>query len=196
MKSPLEANPNLLLTVVFIFLTLFFPAILLILRIDFNTLYYGIVTGAMLVIFFFYIYPKISKNKDFLSEMGNANKAAEIIKLQPDLYKVRIVGWITLFLTLSICGICIYENKINYISEVGMLAVFLYMTYYARWMQTKKGLEEYGRKLEKLEEEGFSNVNRPFKHNLILWIAIAIFWLLLWATLRYYFFSRASSSIF
>jgi len=173
MKSPLEMNPNKLFVIIFIFALVILPITLIFSRIKFNAIYGGI-TGLTLVIFFFFIYPKITKNKEYLTQMDEDKKSFEIIKKQPDFYKIRIVALIALLLMIIISGFFIYIRKLDCIIYIVPIVVFLYMMYYAKWIQKKKELADYGKKMEKIQVTGITNAIKWSYCGLIIGIIIAV----------------------
>ena len=174
MKSPLEMNPNKLLVIVFIFALVILPIILIASNIKFNATYGGIIIGLALVVFFFFIYPRITKNKEYLAQMDEDKKAREIIKKQPDFYKVRIVALIALLLMIIVSGFFLYIDKLDYIIYTVPVIVFLYMMYYAKWAQKKKELADYGKKIEKIQVTGITNAIKWSYYGLIIGVIIAI----------------------
>lgn len=101
MKSPLEISPNKLIVIVFIFALFIIPILLIILGIKFNPIYVGLAIGICLVIFFFLIYPRITKNKEFISQMKESKKMQQEIRKFPDLYKIKIAKIIFFFCIIA-----------------------------------------------------------------------------------------------
>jgi len=151
MKSPLEINPNKLVVIVFIFALVILPITFIAFGIKFK--HGGIIIGLALAVFFFFIYPKITKNKEYIAQMHENKKAWEIIKKQPDFYKVKIVALIALLLMIIVSGFFIYIRKFDYIIYIVPIVVYLYMMYYVKWVQKKKDLIDYGRELEKSKSQ-------------------------------------------
>ena len=175
MKSPFEINPNKLLVLAFIFALVIIPIILIVSGIKFDTAYIGITIGIVLVIFFFFVYPKITKNKEYLAQIEEDKKAFEIIKKQPDFYKVRIVALIALLLMIIVSGFFIYINKLDCIIYVVPIIVFLYMIYYSKWMQNKKDIAQSGKKIKKVQVTGITKAIKWSYRGLIIGVIIAIF---------------------
>jgi len=155
MKSPLEMNPNKLLVVVFIFVLFILPIALILMGIEFNAKYFGIFIGIGLVIFFFLIYPRISKNKEFLAEQEESKEATKIARQFPDFFKVRVVAGITLFLMLIISIYLYFIERLYYLEFIAPVLVFGMMMYYANFMKKHKQTEVYGEKLANIEKSGF-----------------------------------------
>ena len=142
MKSLLEINPNKLLVFIFIFALVILPILLIISGIEFNATYVGTTTGIALVIFFFFVYPKITKNKEYIAQMEEDKKTSEIIKKQPDFYKVRIAALIVFLSIIVVSGFFIYINKPDYIIYVVPLIVLSYMMYYSKYITKKKDIAD------------------------------------------------------
>ena len=172
MKSLLEINPNKLVVIVFIFALVILPITFIAFGIKFK--HVGIIIGLLLAAFFSFIYPKITKNKEYIAQMYENKKAWEIIKKQPDFYKVRIVALIALLLMIIVSGFFIYIRKFDYIIYTVPIIVFLYMMYYAKWVQKKKDLTDYGKKMEKIQIIGITNAIKWSYYGLIIGVIIAI----------------------
>jgi len=117
----------------------------------------GFIAGAGLIIFLMVVLPKITKNKEFLAQVEGGKKIAPIIRQNPEFYKLRMVGiiMIAVIVITSILFIMIGEWKsLQYIVP---FIVFLFMMYYARFLQKNPKTREYGQKLEQVEVTGFKN---------------------------------------
>jgi len=160
MKSPLEINPNKLLVVVFVFVLFVSSIAFILMGIEFNPKYFGIFIGIGLVIFFFLIYPRISKNKEYLAEQEESKEAAKIARQLPDFFKVRVVAGITLFLMLIISIYLYFIKKLYYLEFIAPVLVFGMMMYYANFMKKHKQTGAYGEKLANIEKSGFSTFSK------------------------------------
>jgi len=155
MSSLLEVKPKILIAVLFTLFMFAIPILLLLLGVKFDATYYGLFIGFVLVVFFFLIYPKISKNKEFRAEMEENKKIAPIIRQNPEFYKIRRTGIIILgiIVVMSLALIIIGEWK--YLQFIVPVIVFLFMMYYVRFLQKNPKTREYGQNLEQVEVTGF-----------------------------------------
>lgn len=160
MKSPLEMNPNKLLIIIFIFVLYVLPISLILLGIEFNAQYFGILIGVGLVIFFFFIYPRISKNKEFLAQAEEDKAIGKTVRQFPDFFKVRIVGVITLFLMLIISVYLYFIKRLYYLEFIAPVLVFSFAMYYANFLRQHKQTAAYGEKLANIEKSGFGTYTK------------------------------------
>lgn len=184
MNSPLKINPNTLLIIVSILLIFVLPIMLLLMGVKLNGEYYGIFIGVGLVAFFFFIYPRISKNKEFLAQEEESKEAGKTARQFPDFFKVRIVAGITLFLMLIISVYFYMIKKLWYMEFVAPVLVFSMMMYYANFLKKHKETVIYGEKLANIEQSGFNTFAKSSVIRGIIYIVgvitLAIFFLYLY----------------
>lgn len=178
MKSPLEINPNKLVIAAFVLALIIVPLFIIAFGIDLGAYSnYGYIVGTALVIFFFLIYPRISKNRQFLEEAKQSKDAAAIIKHQPDVYKLRVAAAVALTAIILVVGYSVLTNNLDISLYVVPLIVFAMMMHRARWMQRHPTLQEYGKKLEQVEVKGLTNAAKGILYGLIIGTILLLLYL-------------------
>ncbi|MEI6305135.1 MAG: hypothetical protein WCP09_03940 [Candidatus Taylorbacteria bacterium] len=184
MKSPLEINPNKLVWIVFILVLFVLPVAFILMGIEFNAKIFGTLIGIGLVIFFFFIYPRISKNKEFLAQVEEDRVVGKTVRQFPDFFKVRVVGVIMLLLMLIISVYLYFTDKIYYLEFIAPVLVLGFMMYYANFLRRHKQTAEYGEKLANIEKSGFGTFTKLSAIKAVIYIVgiiiFAIFFLYLY----------------
>lgn len=172
MKSPLEINPNKLVWIVFILVIFVLPITLLLLGMKFDAKYFGIIIGICLVVFFFFIYPRISKNKEFLAQEEEGKEAAKMSRQFPGFFKVRVVAGVTFLLMLIISIYFYLIEKLWYLVFLAPVLVFSFMMYYANFLRQHKQTEAYGEKLANIEKSGFKTRVRLIVIRAVIYVVV------------------------
>jgi hypothetical protein len=187
MKSLLEIDPKKLVIITFIFVLVILPITLIFFGININNWWMPFIAGLGLMIFFMLIYPRITKNKEFLKEAKESKKATELSRKRPDIYKIRIVALITLVVLALLDTYFIFKKQIDYASFVTVSAIFTFMIYYSKWLQKDKKTSAYGKKLQNLEEKNMAFISKIRSWGLIICMIILIIWII---TFYFYFFRK------
>ncbi len=75
---------------------------------------------------------------------------------------------------IIVSGFFLYIDKLDYINYAIPIIIFLYMMYYAKWIQKKKEIADYGKKMEKIQVTGINNAIKGSDYGLIIRVVIAI----------------------
>lgn len=186
MKSLLEIHPNKLLMIVFLLVIFVLPIILWFMDVNFNINHFGLILGLILVTFFLFIYPKISKNNEFLEQETEAKEAATVARRLPGFLKVRIVAGVTLLL-LSIVSVYLYfVQKLYYLEFIAPVLAFAYMMYYANFLKQNRQTSGYGEKLAKIVETDPHSILKGVSGRVIIYVIKLITFTVIFFYLYFY----------
>ncbi|MBI3589436.1 MAG: hypothetical protein HY093_03445 [Candidatus Liptonbacteria bacterium] len=177
-------NPNKLVWIIFILVLFVLPITLILLGVEFNAKYFGTIIGICLVIFFFLIYPRVSKNKEFLAQEEESKEAVKIARQFPDFFKVRVVAGATLFLMLIISVYLYHIKKLRYLEFIAPVLVFGMMMYSASFLRRHKQTAAYGEKLANVEQSGFRTYLKLVTIGTVLYVVWVI---ILYIFYRYFY---------
>lgn len=162
MKSLLEINPGKLVSILLILGIVAIPLALLWLGIHINPVYWGALYGLGMVIFFWLIYPRITRNKEYLRQVEEEKFTGNIARQLPGFNKVRIVG-ILILLLIFILGVYLYFlGKLYYLEGIAPILVFSYMVYYAKFLRQNKQTAAFGERLANIEKLGAKKVMKTY----------------------------------